>query len=161
MTEVDVTVGDEQLPEPITNARLTELVADPGCPYITVSRGDDEYIQARLLDDGVYELEYREAADHFQVYTPDPVLVRDTMWSWIDGDDRWRKTVAWYRIDPAILELSALRGELTDMLDGIAALRDLSRESYAFGDATLDDAFARIDEIAAMEPGSDEDDEVD
>jgi hypothetical protein len=87
--DVHVRTGDGTPVPDLTDDLLAELLddpPDPDCPFIMINRGDHEYIQTRLLPDGVYELEHRAAgADGlFQMYTSDARHVRDVMWAWVD-----------------------------------------------------------------------------
>ncbi|WP_228001116.1 hypothetical protein [Nocardia australiensis] len=146
--DVHVRTGDGATVPHLTGPLLDDLLSappDPGCPFLTVSRGDHDHIRARLLPDGVYELEYRAGSgdEVFQVYTPDAVLVRDVMWAWIDGDRWWRDGVAWFPVDPAIAELETTRRELEGLLDGLTVMDDI--------ESTMDQAMARVDELMAFE----------
>ncbi|RJO73533.1 hypothetical protein D5S18_20225 [Nocardia panacis] len=134
-------LGAGPVPPPTTRAALTDLVEH--CAHLTLERGAHQRIRARLLPDGGYELEYRADEADFQLYTPDPILVRDILWSWLDGTNWWRRTPAWFPLDPAVAELTALRGELTDFLNEFAALGEWG--------TTLDAALARADELLSGE----------
>ncbi|WP_433205366.1 hypothetical protein ACQP1G_17880 [Nocardia sp. CA-107356] len=152
--DVHVRTGDGTTLPALTDPLLDDLLhepPDPECPAIVVSRGDHAYIQARLLPDGVYELEHRaDGADEcHQIYTPDARLVRDVMWAWIDEDPWWRDSVGWYRVDPAVAELEATRRELSGLLDGLSVMDGI--------ESAMDDALARADELLAMDLPDDED----
>ncbi|MFI9508275.1 hypothetical protein [Nocardia sp. NPDC052566] len=137
--DLRIHLGDEELSQVTKPALGAALHGEH--PRLALDRGAHEHIQARLLPDGVYELEYRtgEPGERFQLYTSDAVLVRDVLWAWLDGDPWWHDAVAWYPIDPAIAELASVRDELTDLLDGLSVMDDMR--------SSLDDAFARVDEL--------------
>ncbi|WP_107656309.1 hypothetical protein [Nocardia suismassiliense] len=118
---------------------------DPECPCIVIDRGDHDYIQTRLLPDGVYEIEHRGGGSDelFQMYTSDARLVRDVMWAWVDDDPWWRDTVAWYRVDPAVAEVQSVLHDFEDLLGGVSVLDGI--------EAAMDDAMARADELLAMD----------
>ncbi|WP_433664824.1 hypothetical protein ACQPW1_23310 [Nocardia sp. CA-128927] len=146
--DVHVRTGDGTPVPELTDDLLTELLdepPDPECPFIVINRGDHEYIQTRLLPDGVYEIEHRADAsdEQFQVYTPDARLVRDVMWAWVDEDPWWRDAVAWYRVDPAVAEVQSVLRDFDDLLGGMAVLDGIQ--------ASMDDAMARADELLAMD----------
>jgi hypothetical protein len=146
--DVHVRTGDGTTLPALTDPLLDDLLrepSDPHYPSIVLSRGDHDYIQARLLPDGVYELEYRAdgSDDRFQMYTPDGRLVRDVLWAWVDANTWWCDSVAWYRLDPAIAELEATRRELAGLLDGLSVMDTM--------ESAMDDALARADELLAME----------
>lgn len=96
-------------------------------PEVFTAHRGAAYIRARMLPDGVYELEHRAdpGEQRYQLYTSDPVLVRDVLCAWIDEDPRWRNTAPWAEIDPAIAELTAVRTELEGLLDGLTAMDDI------------------------------------
>ncbi|WP_157124036.1 hypothetical protein [Nocardia pseudovaccinii] len=152
--EVHVRTGDGTTLPALTDPLLDDLLReppDPEYPAIVVERGEQAYIQARLLPDGVYELEHRAAASDecFQIYTPDAKFVRDVMWAWIDENAWWRESVGWYRLDPAVAELEAARRELSGLLDGLSVMDGI--------ESAMDDALSRADELLAMElPDDDE-----
>lgn len=147
-TDVRIRAGDgTPLPELTENA-LGDLLDEPPHPdqaILELSRADLHDIRARRLPDGVYELEHRAGSStkSFQMYTSDPVLVRDVLWAWLSGDPWWHEAVAWYPVDPAIAELRAMRDELTGLLDGLTVMGDLT--------AGMDAALARADELLALE----------
>lgn len=135
------------MPE-LTDDVLTELFdepPDPECPFIVINRGDDAYIQTRLLPDGVYEIEHRAAGsdEHFQVYTPDARLVRDVMFAWVDENPWWCDAVAWYRVDPAVAEVQSVLRDFESLLGGMSVLDGI--------EATMDDAMARADALLALD----------
>ncbi|WP_327115345.1 hypothetical protein OHB12_01230 [Nocardia sp. NBC_01730] len=149
--DVRIRAGDgPPLPE-LTQAELGDLLEeppDPDRPILELSRADLHDIRARLLPDGVYELEHRagSANESFQLYTSDAVLVRDVLRAWLSDDPWWHDAVAWYRVDPAIAELQAVQEELAELLDGLTMMDDLT--------ASMDAALARADELMAMDfPG--------
>ncbi|TDP37893.1 hypothetical protein DFR75_104245 [Nocardia ignorata] len=119
----------------------------PDHPFLLLTRGPD-HIQARYLPDGTYEIEHIAGTDHRHLFTTDAVLVRDVVWSWIQGDTWWSHTVAWTTVDPALAEIDALRAELTDMLDGMSLLDSVTDD--------LDAALARADELLTAEPDFDD-----
>ncbi|MGK8524253.1 hypothetical protein ACRS6B_23085 [Nocardia asteroides] len=154
-TGVRIRTGDgTPLPE-LTEDALGGLLDGPAGPQhavLELSRAGLHDIRAGLLPDGVYELEYRagSATESFQMYTPDPVLVRDVLWSWLSGDSWWHDAVAWFPVDPAIAELRAVHGELAGLLDGLTGLDGIT--------ADLDAALARADALLAPDiPASDAD----
>ncbi|MGW4364180.1 hypothetical protein ACWEKT_00925 [Nocardia takedensis] len=128
--------------EPVTDG-LRDL-AEGRAPRLELARGAHEWIEATHLPDGVYRLAHRrpEDPDTHELYTGDPVLLRDICFAWIDRDPWWRERVAWSRVDPAVAELESVRGELTDFLDGFGLLDSLTGE--------LDDAMARADDLLAL-----------
>ncbi|WP_067806555.1 hypothetical protein [Nocardia beijingensis] len=146
-TDVRIRMGDgTRLPE-LTEDALGDLLGAPAGPEHTVlelSRADLHEIRARLLPDGVYELEHRagSATESFQMYTSDPVLVRGVLWAWLSDDPWWRDAVAWFPVDPAIAELRAVQDELSGLLDGLTVMDDLT--------AGMDAALARADELLAL-----------
>ncbi|WP_039797781.1 hypothetical protein [Nocardia araoensis] len=154
-TDVRIRTGDgTQLPE-LTEAALGDLLGEPAGPehaVLELSRADLHEIRARLLPDGVYELEHRagSAAESFQMYTSDSVLVRDVLWAWLSDDPWWRDSVAWFPVDPAIAELRAVQDEIAGLLDGLTVMDDLT--------AGMDAALARADELLAAELPPDADD---
>ncbi|WP_446222138.1 hypothetical protein ACTWPB_20145 [Nocardia sp. IBHARD005] len=140
--EVVVHVGDgSEEPHLVDPARPGACATDPAPehPFLLLTRTPTDRIQARYLDDGTYELEHTTGAEHRQLFTTDALLVRDIVWSWIQGDTWWSDTVAWTTIDPAIAELHALHTELSDLLDGISLMDSVTDE--------LDRALARADEL--------------
>ncbi|GGN92933.1 hypothetical protein [Nocardia rhizosphaerihabitans] len=140
--EVVVHLGDGSgAPRAVDPADLGADAPDPAPdhPFLLLTRTETEYIQARYLDEGTYELEHVDGADHRQLFTTDALLVRDIVWSWIQRDSWWRDTVAWTTVDPAVAELNALRAELSEMLDGISIMDSVTDE--------LDRALARADEL--------------
>ncbi|MGQ4599304.1 hypothetical protein [Nocardia sp. R6R-6] len=146
--DVRIRVGDGTPLKELTEASLGDLLDEPPGSDRTVlelSRGELHDIRARYLADGVYELEHRAgvATESFQLYTSDPVLVRDVLWAWLSGDPWWHESVAWFPVDPAIAELRALRDELTGLLDGLTMMDDLT--------AGMDAALARADELLALD----------
>lgn len=148
-SEVHIRTADGTAVPSLTEPLLDNLMAepaDPDVPFITVSRGEHDFLQTRRLPDGVYELECRTATDeHLQLYTPDAVLVRNIMWAWLDENDWWRNGVAWSTVDPAIAEVRAVQRELTELLDGLTVMDDIG--------ASMDAALGRADELLA---GADE-----
>lgn len=152
--DVHVRMGDGTTLPALTDPLLDDLLReppDPKYPAIVVERGEHAYIQARLLPDGVYELEHRATGSDecFQMYTPDAKFVRDVMWAWIDENAWWRESVGWYRVDPAVAELEAARRELSGLLDGLSVMDGI--------ESVMDDALSRADELLAMElPDDDE-----
>ena len=152
--DVHVRTGDGTILPALTDPLLDDLLGEPSHPPYpanVVSRGEHAYIQARMLPDGVYELEHRaDGTDEcYQMYTPDARLVRDVMWAWIDENLWWRDRVGWYRVDPAVAELEATRRELSGLLDGLSVMDGI--------ESAMDDALARADELLAMEmPGEEE-----
>ncbi|WP_406229584.1 hypothetical protein [Nocardia sp. NBC_01009] len=146
--DVHVRTGDGTTVPQLTGPLFDDLLSappDPECPFIVVSRGENDYIQTRLLPDGVYELEHRAGGpdELCHLYTPDAALVRDVMWAWIDGNPWWRDGVAWFPVDPAIAELETTRRELEGLLDGFGVLDDIQ--------SSMDQALARADELLAMD----------
>lgn len=136
------------MPE-LTDALLTEILDEPPHPRppsIEVERGAHDYIRARLLADGMYELEYcaGEATELFQMYTSDARMVRDVMFAWIEENPWWRESVAWYRVDPAVEEVRSVLREFDDLLGGLTVLDDI--------ESSMDDALARADELLALDP---------
>ncbi|MBF6078279.1 hypothetical protein IU498_26995 [Nocardia beijingensis] len=156
-TDVRIRTGDgTRLPE-LTEDALGDLLGAPAGPEHTVlelSRADLHEIRARLLPDGVYELEHRagSATESFQMYTSDPVLVRDVLLAWLSGDPWWRDAVAWFPVDPAIAELRAVQDELSGLLDGLTVMDDLT--------AGMDAALARADELLALPPDAEDADQA-
>ncbi|MEU7767318.1 hypothetical protein AB0B25_19580 [Nocardia sp. NPDC049190] len=149
--DVRIRAGDRTSLSELTEAVLGDLLdepLDPHCPLLELSRGDLHHIRTRLLADGVYELEHRAGSTaSFQLYTSDPVLVRDVLWAWLSDDPWWHTAVAWFPVDPEIAELRAVRDDLTGLLDGMTVLDGLS----ALDDltASMDAALARADELMA------------
>ncbi|MGV9722031.1 hypothetical protein [Nocardia beijingensis] len=156
-TDVRIRTGDgTRLPE-LTEDALGDLLGAPAGPEHTVlelSRADLREIRARLLPDGVYELEHRagSATESFQMYTSDPVLVRDVLWAWLSDDPWWRDAVAWFPVDPAIAELRAVQDELSGLLDGLTVMDDLA--------AGMDAALARADELLALPADAEDPDQA-
>ncbi|MFF7945081.1 hypothetical protein ACFZC5_35875 [Nocardia gamkensis] len=154
-TDVRIRTGDgTHLPE-LTEDALGDLLDEPAGPehaILELSRADQHEIRAKLLPDGLYELEHRagSATESFQMYTSDPVLVRDVLWSWLSDDPWWHESVAWFPIDPAIAELRAVQDELAGLLDGLSVMDDLT--------AGMDAALARADELLALDFPSNPDD---
>ncbi|MGW5437290.1 hypothetical protein [Nocardia asteroides] len=144
--EVVVHLGDGSgVPRAVDPADPGIAATDPAPdhPFLLLTRAGDERLQARLLDDGTYEIEHADDAARRQVFTTDALLVRDIVWSWIQRDHWWRDTVAWTTVDPDIAELDALRAELTDMLDGLSVMDSVTGE--------LDRALARADELLGLD----------
>ncbi|MFD4459362.1 hypothetical protein [Nocardia sp. NPDC058480] len=140
--EVVVHVGDGSAePHPVDPARPGASATDPAPehPFLLLTRTPTDYIQARYLDDGTYELEHTTGAEQRQLFTTDALLVRDIVWSWVQRDTWWSDTVAWTTVDPDIAELHALHTELSDMLDGISVMDSVADE--------LDQALSRADEL--------------
>lgn len=146
--DVHVRTGDGTRVPELTDDLLTELLGeppDPAGPFIVLNRGDHDYLQTRLLPDGVYEIEHRAdgSDEQFQMYTSDARLVRDVMWAWVDEDPWWRDAVAWYRVDPAVAEVQSVLRDFEGLLGGISVLDGI--------EAAMDDALARADELLAMD----------
>ncbi|WP_155980916.1 hypothetical protein [Nocardia sp. CNY236] len=152
-TDVRIHAGDGMpLPE-LTEAALGDLLDTPpgrDCPILELSRGGSHEIRAKLLPDGVYEVEHRagSAAESFQMYTSDAALVRDVLWAWLSGDPWWRDAVAWYPVDPAIAELRAVHDELAGLLDCLIGMNDATTD--------MDAVLARADELLASERSSEQ-----
>ncbi|MGY1948029.1 hypothetical protein [Nocardia asiatica] len=152
-TDVRIRTGDgTPLPE-LTEDALGDLIDEPaGAEHaiLELSRAELHDIRARLLPDGVYELEHRagSATQTFQMYTSDPVLVRDVLWAWLSDDPWWRDSVAWFPVDPAIAELRAVQDELAGLLDGLTSMDGLT--------AGMDTALARADELLAQAEDTDQ-----
>ncbi|WP_280256622.1 hypothetical protein [Nocardia abscessus] len=154
-TDVRIRTGDGTPLPDLTEDALGDLIdepADPEHPILELSRADLHDIRARLLPDGVYELEHRagSATETFQMYTSDPVLVRDVLWAWLSDDPWWHDSVAWFPVDPAIAELRAVQDELAGLLDGLTLMDGLT--------AGMDAALARADELLALEVPPEADD---
>ncbi|WP_280250792.1 hypothetical protein [Nocardia abscessus] len=154
-TDVRIRTGDGTPLADLTEDALGDLIdepADPEHPILELSRADLHDIRARLLPDGVYELEHRagSATETFQMYTSDPVLVRDVLWAWLSDDPWWHDSVAWFPVDPAIAELRAVQDELAGLLDGLTLMDGLT--------AGMDAALARADELLALEVPPEADD---
>lgn len=120
------------------------LPGDPERTMLELARGEQHWLRARMLPEGLYELRCRDGsgADRFELFTSDHLLVRDILFAWLDENPWWRDAPAWSRIDPAISEIEAFRDELSELLGGfslLGALEDL--------DAGLDDAMRRADEL--------------
>ena len=103
--DVDVFLPGVRIPF-LTRDLLTDLVVhpawpEPEAPYLTVDRAEQDFIQAWLGDDGVYQVEYREDGpeSHFVVHTADADLVVRTMWAWANRDESWRTAVDWQFVD--------------------------------------------------------------
>src|SRR5690606_13771145 len=94
------------------------LPGDPERSVLELARGEQHWLRARLLPEGLYELRCRDGpgADRFELFSSDHVLVRDILFAWLDEDPWWRDAVAWSPIDPAISEIEAVRDELADLL---------------------------------------------
>lgn len=103
--EVDVSMPGVRLPF-LTRDLLSDLVAspqwpDPEAPYVIVDRAEQDFIQAWLDADGVYQVEYREGGpeSHFEFRTEDAQRVVEVMWAWAIGDESWRSAVDWWFLD--------------------------------------------------------------
>jgi hypothetical protein len=103
--DVDVLLPGVRIPF-LTRDLLKELAVhpawpDPEAPYMIVERSDQDFIQAWLGDDGIYQFEYREGGpeSHFVVRTDDANLVVSTMWAWATHDESWRTAVDWMFVD--------------------------------------------------------------
>ncbi|MFR9752329.1 hypothetical protein ACL02S_15005 [Nocardia sp. 004] len=147
-TDVRVHAGDgTPLPGSTEHALSDFLDVPPGpdCPILELSRAGAHEIRAKLLSDGMYELEHRAGSptESFQMYTSDAVLVRDVLWSWLSGDPWWREAVAWYPVDPEVAELRAVHDELAELLDCLTGMSDLTEGMNA--------ALARAEELMAPE----------
>ncbi|MBH0776418.1 hypothetical protein [Nocardia bovistercoris] len=112
-------------------------------PHLEVARGPDEWITARLLPGEMFRLTHRcgPDADEFELYTGDAIMLRDILFAWIDRDPWWCERVVWSRVDPAVAELEAVRGELADLLDGFDVVELMT--------GALDDALTRADALLA------------
>ncbi|MCP2288534.1 hypothetical protein [Nocardia amikacinitolerans] len=110
-------------------------------PFLELARGEQNWIRARRLPDGMYELQHRCGADprRFELYTSDHCLVRDLLCAWLDDAPGWSEAAVWSPVDPAIEELERVRNELSGLLGGLTVLDDLG--------AGLDLALARADEL--------------
>ncbi|WP_067848898.1 hypothetical protein [Nocardia lijiangensis] len=110
-------------------------------PFLELARGERDWIRARHLPDGMYELQHRGVGDprRFELYTSDHRLVRDVLCAWLDGAPGWSESAVWSPVDPAIEELEQVRNELSGLLGGLTMLDDL--------EAGLDLALARADEL--------------
>ena len=64
-------------------------------------RADEYYAQAYIHSEGTVAIEYRDGGPdaHYAALTPDPVLVRSTLWDWATEGDRWRTAIDWMRIE--------------------------------------------------------------
>ncbi len=109
---VDVLLPHIRIPF-LTRELLTDLVShpawpDPDAPYVIVERADQDFIQAWLRDDGVYQFEYRDGGpeSHFVVRTDDADLVVNTIWAWVSRDPAWLTAVDWMFVDLDGLEAS-------------------------------------------------------
>ncbi|WP_040796168.1 hypothetical protein [Nocardia higoensis] len=122
------------------------LPGDPERSVLELARGEQHWLRARMLPEGLYELRYRDGpgAERFELFSSDHVLVRDILFAWLDENPWWRDGVAWSPIDPAISEIEAVRDELADLLGGF----DL------FG--TLEDLDAGLDELLGEPDGGSE-----
>ncbi|MEV0293634.1 hypothetical protein [Nocardia sp. NPDC050710] len=146
---IRIRTGDGATVPALTDPVLDGLMGGPAHaerPFLEVARGEHEWIRARYLPDQAYQLTHRtdSVADVFELYTTDPVLIRDIVFAWIDDNPWWSDSVAWSRVDPAIEELESVRSELTGLLDGFTVLDAIT--------GTMDDALARADELLAMDP---------
>ncbi|MFC8723502.1 hypothetical protein [Kitasatospora sp. NPDC057198] len=102
MTERGLSVRD---PGPTA---LSCLVANMqrGESHLVVERfGPDEpagnwYVQVRLRENGVYELEYRDgvASEHYRTLTVSPARVVDALVGWAGGRTAWRSAFDWSNI---------------------------------------------------------------
>ncbi|WP_216914744.1 hypothetical protein [Nocardia noduli] len=142
---IRIRTGDGATLPVLTDPVLTGLLdatAETERPFLEVTRGG-ERIRADLLPDGMYRIAHRSAVatDEFELYTGDPIFLRDIVFAWIDRDPWWSDRVAWSRIDPVIAELESVRAEVTDLLDGFGALDALT--------GAMDDALTRADELLA------------
>lgn len=106
---------------------------------LVMTRGGGEYVRARRMVDGVYEVEHVEGMRRRSLYTPDVRLVRDILVSWIADDGWWCSAVAWAEVDPAVAELDALRAEMEAMLTEVQVFDGLAGE--------FDAVLARADEL--------------
>ncbi|MGW4849494.1 hypothetical protein [Nocardia brasiliensis] len=154
--DVHVRTGDGTPVPELTDALLTKILDEPRSPRdpsIELERGAHDYLRARLLPDGMYELEYcaGDATEIFQMYTSDARMLRDVMFAWIDENPWWRESVAWYRVDPAVEEVRSVLREFDDLLGGLSVLDDIG--------SSMDDALARADELLA--DADDPDDQAD
>ena len=63
-------------------------------------REGDWYVQVRLRDDNVYQLEHRDgrAAEHYWTLTVSQDKVRDALLGWAAGKADWRGGFMWNRI---------------------------------------------------------------
>lgn len=125
------------------------LPGDPERSVLELARGEQHWLRARMLPEGLYELRCRDGpgAERFELFTSDHVLVRDILFAWLEENPWWRDGVAWSPIDPEIARVEAVRDELTDLLGGFDLLGALGEF-----DAGLDDALRRADELLG-EPG--------
>ncbi|MET8778525.1 hypothetical protein ABZV58_26270 [Nocardia sp. NPDC004654] len=127
-------------PDP-TWVRTEFGAAVPQHPFLELARGTGDWIRARRLPDGIYELQHRGGEDprSFELYTSDHCLVRDLLCAWLDDAPGWSEAAVWSPVDPAIEELERVRSELSGLLGGLTMLDDLG--------AGLDLALARADEL--------------
>ncbi|MGI9124770.1 MAG: hypothetical protein ACR2JM_08455 [Mycobacterium sp.] len=100
--ELEVSVGGVlELPY-LTVAILRDLVLrplwpDPQCPFATVARAEEEFIQFFRRDDGFYQVEYREGGQEtqFGVDLRESERVIEVMWAWTREDPGWRTALPW------------------------------------------------------------------
>lgn len=120
------------------------LPGDPERSVLELARGDQHWLRARMLPEGLYELRYRDGPgeERFELFTSDHVLVRDILFAWLEENPWWRDAVAWSPIDPEIARVEAVRDEIADLLGGFDLLGVLGEF-----DAGLDDALRRADEL--------------
>jgi len=104
--EIDVTLGATVTLPYLTQELLRDLVLqprwpDPQCPFFTIARADQEFIQVNYADDGDYQLEYRDGGPdaQFVFHTTDSELVIGVMWAWTTQNTRWRTAVDWSLFD--------------------------------------------------------------
>ncbi len=74
--------------------------------HLEEGRDGNWYIQVRLRDNNVYELEYRDGTptEHYQTLTVSLEKVTDALIAWADGRTEWKDGFMWTDIGHMFVE---------------------------------------------------------
>jgi hypothetical protein len=100
--DLELTLGDGVKVPYVSEQLLTEYIALPAvdAPFVVVQRDGDHYAQAYLRRTQPSDVECRAGGPdhHYVATTTNHDLIRDVLWQWAGGDDRWRTAVEWRRV---------------------------------------------------------------
>lgn len=100
--DLELVLGDGVTVPYVSEQLLAEYIALPAvdAPFVVVQRDADHYAQAYLRTTQPSDIECRAGGPdhHYAATTTDHDLVRNVLWQWAVGDDRWRTAVEWRRV---------------------------------------------------------------